>query len=291
MSINQNTVILDGKVIALKEKERIVRDLRNLNYKIGLAVVLVGDDPASMIYVASKERTCKEVGIQSKVIRLPKETRQEELLELIGKLNSDDTVHGILIQSPVPDHINENLVIDAIDPKKDVDCFHPYNFGRLLSGNPVVEPCTPKGVIKIFEHYNIEIAGKNTVILGRSNIVGKPIAIMMMQRNATITICHSKTKDLKNITKQADIIITAIGKPEFLKADMVSDGVVIADVGINRVEDKSCEKGYRVVGDADYKSLFNKASAITPVPGGVGAMTIIMLLDNTIQLAKLSGNC
>lgn len=280
--------VLDGKSLSLREKERIAKEAAELDFQVGLTVILVGEDPASKIYVSSKEKSAVKVGFNSEVIRLPKETSEEELIQLIKKLNVDPTVHGLLVQMPVPKHIREDAVIEAIDPMKDVDCFHPYNFGRLFAGVPVVEPCTPKGMMRILDDYKVDVEGKNALVIGRSNIVGKPIAAMLMQKNATVTIAHSRTKNLEELIGRADILVTAIGKPEFVRGNMVKEGVVVLDVGINRVEDASREKGYRVTGDVNYEEVSQKASAITPVPGGVGPMTIAMLLQNTLTLAKLS---
>lgn len=249
-------------------------------------MVLVGEDPASKIYVRSKERSCEKAGFKSLVVRMPKETTQDELITQVEKLNNDSSIHGILVQLPLPKHIDEHIIINTIDPMKDVDCFHPVNFGRLFAGTQIVEPCTPKGIMRILEYYKIELKGKNALIIGRSNIVGKPIAILLMQKHATITIAHSRTVDLAGIARRSDIIVSAIGKHNFVTGDMVKEGAVVIDVGINRVDDSGCEKGYRVVGDVDFAEVEPKCSAITPVPGGVGPMTIAMLLQNTLDLAK-----
>lgn len=280
--------ILDGKILSNKVKEDIRVETEKLGIRPGLAVVLVGDDPASTIYVRSKEKACQKIGFYSEVYRLPEDTPEEDLLAKVNELNRNKDIHGILVQLPLPDHINEGRVIDTIDPAKDVDCFHPYNFGRLFAGNQLIEPCTPKGIMLMVEHYGIKLKGKNALIIGRSNIVGKPIAMLLMQKHATITIAHSRTQDLPALARQADILVPAIGKPEFITGDMVKEGAVIFDVGINRVEAPDTEKGYRVVGDVAYEEAEKKASAITPVPGGVGALTIAMLLSNTLQLAKIA---
>jgi methylenetetrahydrofolate dehydrogenase (NADP+) / methenyltetrahydrofolate cyclohydrolase len=280
-------MILDGKTVANSEKERIKNEIASTKEKVCLAVVLVGDDSASQSYVASKEKACIELGIRSIVLRMPENTEESELIAKVKEYNRDDSINGILVQVPLPKHINEKLVLETIDPAKDVDCFHPYNIGRLLIGNSVVEPCTPKGIMKMLEYFHIDVAGKNAVIIGRSNIVGKPISMLLMHKNATITICHSKTKNIKEICSSADILVAAIGKPLYVKEDMVKEGAVVVDVGINRVEDASRPKGYRVVGDVDYEAVKNKAGAITPVPGGVGLMTVAALMDNTLQLARL----
>lgn len=280
-------MILDGKAIAKEIKENIKREIDGSDFQPGLAVIIVGDDPASHIYVNSKEKAANQLGFHSVVERLPHDTTQEELLNRVRHYNDHPDIDGILVQVPLPDHINEAKIIETINPEKDVDCFHPYNFGRLFAGNQVVEPCTPKGSLYMLDHYGIDLKGMNALVIGRSNIVGKPIALMLLQRHATVTIAHSRTKNLAEIASQADLIVAAIGKPEFIGADMVKEGAVIIDVGINRVEDPSTEKGYRVVGDVDYEAVKDKTSAITPVPGGVGATTIPMLFKNTLQLAKL----
>jgi methylenetetrahydrofolate dehydrogenase (NADP+)/methenyltetrahydrofolate cyclohydrolase len=278
------TLILDGKVIAVEIKKSIRERIAREKLDICLAVVLVGDDPASHVYVNSKEKACAEVGFRSKVVRLPASTSEEELLKLVAELNGDDSVTGILVQIPLPKHIREDRVIDAVSPAKDVDGLHPYNAGRLLTGTPVVSSCTPWGVMKMLEHYRIPIAGKRAVVIGRSNIVGKPMAMLLLAANATVTVCHSKTVNLAEVTREADILVAAIGKPRFVTADMVKEGAVVIDVGINRVEDALQKSGYRLEGDVDYAAVLTKASAITPVPGGVGATTIPMLLSNTLAL-------
>jgi methylenetetrahydrofolate dehydrogenase (NADP+)/methenyltetrahydrofolate cyclohydrolase len=278
-------LILEGKQAAEKEKARIREEIAGLDFTASLAVVLAGEYPPSVSYVASKEKACAQVGIKSRVIRLPENVSQDELLDIIRGLNSDPEINGILVQIPLPGHIDEDFVLEAINPEKDVDGLHPYNIGRLFTGNPVFEPCTPRGIVKILDYYGISIEGKRAVIIGRSNIVGKPAAAMLLKRNATVTICHSKTKEIGKITKEADIIIAAVGIPGFLKADMVSEKSVIIDVGITRIDDPSRPGGYRLAGDADYQGLSGKVYAITPVPGGVGMMTVPMLLDNTVRAA------
>ncbi len=280
-------MILDGKSLAEIERNRVKTEVAAFGKPVKLAVILVGDDGASASYVASKEKGCRETGIQSLVIRMPADTEEAALLDKIRELNADATVNGILVQMPVPDHIDESRVIDAIDPGKDVDCFHPYNFGKLFAGSAVAEPCTPKGIIRMLDHYQVDLYGKNAVVLGRSNIVGKPAAILLLQKNATVTVCHSKTRNLQAVCREADVLVAAIGKPRFVTADFVKDGAVVVDVGINRVPDTSLPKGYRVVGDVDYDAVAPKTAAITPVPGGVGLMTVAMLLDNTLKLARL----
>lgn len=253
-----------------------------------LAVVLVGNDPASQSYVKSKKKACISLGFGHRDYELPADTTEKALLDLVKQLNADPTVHGILVQMPLPKGLDENLVIETIDSKKDVDGFHPVNVGKLLIGLPCFVSCTPKGVLEILDYYHIETKGKHAVIIGRSNIVGKPMAALLIQkgRDATVTVCHSKTENLKEIVKTADIIIAAIGKPLFVTSDMVKKGAVIIDVGINRIDDPSRNKGYRIVGDVDFEQVQDTCSAITPVPGGVGVMTIAMLMKNTLQAAK-----
>ena len=256
----------------------------------GLAVVLVGEDPASQVYVASKRRTCEELGINSYAHDLPASCTERRLLGVIAKLNSDPKVHGILVQMPLPKHIDEQKVLNAVDPAKDVDGFHPINVGKLLNGEKGFVPCTPAGCIEMLLRSGYDPAGKHVVVLGRSNIVGKPVAALLMQKalggNATVTVCHSRTKNLAAITKQADILVAAIGIPEFVKSRMVKEGVVVIDVGINRIPDKTRKSGSRLVGDVDFKNVSKKARAITPVPGGVGPMTIAMLMKNTVEAAR-----
>ena len=256
----------------------------------GLAVVLVGDDPASQVYVRKKGEMCEELGMRSTTIVMPKETTQEELLRKVAELNADPSIHGYLVQLPLPDHIDEEAVIDAIDPSKDVDCFHPSNVGRMLIGDPDFLPATPAGVQQMLVRSGIETAGKHVVVVGRSNIVGKPMAAMMVQRGAgadsTVTVVHSKTPNLAEITSAADILVVAIGKPRFITADMVKDGAVVIDVGTNRIQDPTHPKGSRLVGDVDFDAVKEKASYITPVPGGVGPMTICMLMANAVRAAE-----
>jgi methylenetetrahydrofolate dehydrogenase (NADP+)/methenyltetrahydrofolate cyclohydrolase len=275
--------IIDGKRVASQIKENIVAEVRSLKQKTGktpgLAVVLVGDDHASAVYVRTKNKTCKNLGFQSFENILPANTSESTLLGLIDELNKDERVSGILVQLPLPSHISSYKILEAINPQKDVDGFHLENIGRLVTGNATFKPCTPEGIIQLLDHYKVDVEGKNAVVLGRSNIVGKPISLLLLERNATVTICHSRTKNLSTITKSADILIAAIGKPNFVTADMVKDDVVIIDVGINRVNDK-------LIGDVDYQSVSKKASLITPVPGGVGPMTIAVLMANTLQAFK-----
>jgi len=275
--------ILDGKAVSLKVKESVkVRsdELKKFGVEPTLAVVLVGEDKASQTYVRAKEKACNEYGIKSVAHRLSENTTQNELLALINVLNLDDSIHGILVQLPLPKHIDTNVVLAAIDPRKDVDGFHAVNVGKLVSGLDGFVPCTPLGVMEILKEYGIDVAGLNAVVIGRSNIVGKPMANLLLNASATVTVTHSKTKNLKEICKNADLIVAAIGKPFFLKADMVKDGAVVVDVGINRLDDG------RLVGDVDFDEVAPKCSYITPVPGGVGPMTIAMLLNNTILAAQ-----
>lgn len=275
--------ILDGKAVSLKVKESVkVRadELKKFGVEPTLAVVLVGEDKASQTYVRAKEKACNEYGIKSVAHRLSENTTQNELLALINVLNLDDSIHGILVQLPLPKHIDTNVVLAAIDPRKDVDGFHAVNVGKLVSGLNGFVPCTPLGVMEILKEYGIDVAGLNAVVIGRSNIVGKPMANLLLNASATVTVTHSKTKNLKEICKNADLIVAAIGKPFFLKADMVKDGAVVVDVGINRLDDG------RLVGDVDFEEVAPKCSYITPVPGGVGPMTIAMLLNNTILAAQ-----
>ena len=275
--------ILDGKAVSLKVKESVkVRadEIKKFGVEPTLAVVLVGEDKASQTYVRAKEKACNEYGIKSVAHRLSENTTQNELLALINVLNLDDSIHGILVQLPLPKHIDTNVVLAAIDPRKDVDGFHAVNVGKLVSGLEGFVPCTPLGVMEILKEYGIDVAGLNAVVIGRSNIVGKPMANLLLNASATVTVTHSKTKNLKEICKNADLIVAAIGKPFFLKADMVKDGAVVVDVGINRLDDG------RLVGDVDFDEVAPKCSYITPVPGGVGPMTIAMLLNNTILAAQ-----
>lgn len=260
----------------LKEK---VKKLKNDNIFPGLAVIIVGDDPASRVYVNSKKKACEEIGIYSQEYALPENTTQDELLELVEKLNGDTKINGILVQLPLPSHIDEEAVINAISPKKDVDAFHPVNVGKIMIGNYDFLPCTPAGVMELIKESGIDISGKECVVVGRSNIVGKPQAMLLLHQNGTVTICHSRTKDLAEKTKNADILIAAVGKPNFITGDMIKEGAVVIDVGINRIAPK------KLVGDVDFESAEKKASAITPVPGGVGPMTIAMLMKNTVKAA------
>ncbi len=258
----------------------------------GLAVVLVGEDPASQVYVRMKGKKCEELGMHSVTIVLPESTTQEELLKVVGDLNADKSIHGFLVQLPLPKQIDEETIINAIDSNKDVDCFHPINVGKMLVGEPNYLPATPAGVQQMLIRSNVETSGKHVVVVGRSNIVGKPMAAMMIQKgigaDSTVTVVHSRTKNLPEITRQADILIVAIGKPCFVTADMVKEGAVVIDVGTNRIEDATHPKGSRLVGDVDFENVKEIASAITPVPGGVGPMTICMLMANTVKSAENS---
>jgi methylenetetrahydrofolate dehydrogenase (NADP+)/methenyltetrahydrofolate cyclohydrolase len=259
----------------------------------GLAVVLVGEDPASEVYVRMKGKKCEELGMHSVTVVMPASIKEEELLKKVAELNADKNIHGFLVQLPLPSHIDEKKVINTIDPKKDVDCFHPVNVGKMLIGEPEFLPATPAGVQQMLIRSGIETKGKHVVIVGRSNIVGKPMAAMMMQKgdgaDSTVTVVHSRTKDLPAITRQADILIVAMGKANFVTADMVKDGAVVIDVGTNRVDDPASPKGSKLVGDVDFEKVKEKASAITPMPGGVGPMTICMLMANTVAAAEKAG--
>ncbi len=285
--------IIDGKEIAQKIRSELVEEIKSLKEKgvtPGLSVVLVGENPASEVYVRMKNKAAHEIGVYSEQHTLETSASEEELLELIDKLNTDDKIHGILVQLPLPDQINEKKVLNRILPEKDVDGFHPVNMGRMVIGEPGFLPCTPYGVIKMLIYSGVQTEGAEVVVVGRSNIVGKPVANMLMQKqkdaNATVTVCHSRTKDLPAVTRRADILIAAIGRPEFITADMVKEGAVVIDVGVNRVDDPGSKKGYKLVGDVKFDEVAEKAAAISPVPGGVGPMTITMLLYNTVQSAK-----
>lgn len=284
--------IIDGKVIADQIKKEIAAEVANMldhgQDAPHLAAVIVGEDGASQTYVSSKEKACHSVGMTSSVYRLPEKTTEKELLDLVNFLNDDPEIDGYIIQLPLPKHIDEDRIINAIKPSKDVDGFTSINAGRLQLGLPCFVPATPNGVMELIKRSGIETVGKNVVVLGRSNIVGTPMAILMSRKgvDSTVTLCHSRTKDLASITRQADIIVMAIGKPEFLKADMVKPGAVIIDVGIHRVDDPSSAKGYKIIGDVAYDEVAKVASKITPVPGGVGPMTIVSLLQNTLKAAK-----
>jgi methylenetetrahydrofolate dehydrogenase (NADP+)/methenyltetrahydrofolate cyclohydrolase len=286
--------VIDGNKIAAQIRGELEKEIKALKDKQGvapgLAVVLVGENPASQQYVKNKNKAAHEIGIYSEQHNLPKETPEAELLALVAKLNADPKIHGILVQLPLPKHIDEKKVLLLIDPEKDVDGFHPMNLGRMMVGDPAYLPCTPHGVVKMLAYSGVKPSGKHVVVVGRSNIVGKPVANMLVQKaegaDATVTICHSRTKDLPSVTRLADILIAAIGQPEFVTAEMVKPGAVVIDVGVNRVDDPSSPKGFRWVGDVKYEEVAAKASAISPVPGGVGPMTITMLLYNTVESAR-----
>jgi len=285
--------IIDGKQIAACMRAKLRTDVAALAKKgivPGLGVILVGDDPASKSYVAAKQKACEEIGIYSDDNRLPASVSQNELMAHINRLNKDPRIHGILTQLPLPKHFDELEVLMAIDPAKDVDGFHPVNVGKMVTGQKAFLPCTPHGVVQLLIKSGVKIEGANVVIVGRSNIVGKPLANILMQKsplgNATVTVCHTRTRNLADHTRRADIVIAAAGSPNIITADMIKDGAVVIDVGVNRVDDPSKKTGYRLVGDVDFENVKEKASLITPVPGGVGPMTITMLLYNTVESAK-----
>jgi len=287
--------VIDGKAVAaavLEECRSEVAELKAKGITPGLAVVLVGDDPASHVYVGSKDRTCGDLGIYSRKIVLPAETTQQELLSVVQELNADPAIHGILVQSPPPKHIDEEAIIRALDPRKDVDGFHPENVAKLaLEDKTGFVPCTPAGSMRLLAAAGVKTAGAEAVVIGRSMIVGKPMALLLMAKgsDATVTVAHSRSKDLAAICRRADIIVAAVGRPEMVKADWVKEGAVVIDVGINRIDDASKKSGYRLVGDVAYEEVAPKCSAITPVPGGVGPMTIAMLMKNTLQAARQIG--
>ena len=278
------TVIIDGNKIAQEVRNQVREDALNFKEKTGivpgLAVILVGEDPASQIYVGRKAKACAEVGFLSREYKLPAVTTEAKLLNIISELNADQAIHGILVQLPLPQHISTNKIIAAIDPQKDVDGFHPYNVGGLVSGNPLFVPCTPRGIMELISRTGIELAGKEAVVVGRSNIVGKPMALLLLAQHATVTICHSRTKDLPSVTRRADVLIAAVGKAEMIKANMIKEGAIVIDVGVNRLENG------KLVGDVAFNEVAARASHITPVPGGVGPMTIAMLMKNTLDAAR-----
>jgi len=285
--------IISGTQVAAEIREELkerVRKLKDNGVTPSLAVVLVGEDPASVSYVTAKAKGAEEIGMHEETIRLPADTPEEEVLKNVDNLNKDPKFHGILVQLPLPKHISTEKVINYISPEKDVDGFHPVNVGKLLRGEPCPMPCTPHGIQQLLVRGGYDPRGKHVVICGRSNLVGKPLAAILMQKkngaNATVTVCHTGTKDIASFTKQADIVVAAMGSPKAITADMVRDGAVVIDVGVNRVEDRAREKGYRLVGDVDFEAVKEKAAAITPVPGGVGPMTVTMLLMNTIEAAE-----
>lgn len=272
--------IIDGKLISTQIKDELkekVKSLKEQGKEICLAVIQVGNDPASSVYVGNKKKACEYIGIKSLAYELPEETTEEELIGIIEKLNADDTVHGILVQLPVPKHINEDKIIETISPKKDVDGFHPSSVGALSIGRKGFVSCTPAGIIQLLKRSDIEIAGKECVVIGRSNIVGKPMAMLLLRENGTVTVCHSRTKDLKEVCKRADILVVAIGKPKMIDASYVKEGATVIDVGIHR------DANNKLCGDVDYESVYPVAGAITPVPGGVGPMTIAMLMNNCVE--------
>ena len=276
--------VMSGKEVSAFVRGQIKEETALFTEKTGitpgLAVVIVGEDPASQVYVRNKHRACQEVGFKSEVYELPAETTEEELLSLVERLNADSTIHGILVQLPLPRHIDEGKVIHAISLEKDVDAFHPQNVGRITIGDYDFLPCTPAGVMEILKYYGVSLEGKECVVVGRSNIVGKPQALLLLEQNATVTVCHSRTRDLGEVTRRADVLVVAVGRPRFIGADMVKQGAVVVDVGINRLPDGT------LCGDVDYEAVSAVASAMTPVPGGVGPMTITMLLRNTLSAAK-----
>ena len=288
--------ILDGTATSKEMRSEVAQEILELrqNHGVtpGLAAILVGDDPASAIYVRNKGRACEEVGIDSETFHLPGTTSQDELLGLIERLNGDNRFHGILVQLPLPEHMDEGRVLLEVSPEKDIDSIHPVNVGRLSQGSAPFVPCTPGGVQQLLLRYGYDPAGKHVVVCGRSNIVGKPLAMLLSQKkpgaNATVTVCHTGTTDLGTITRQADILVAAMGRARAITADMVSDGTVVMDVGINRIPDASRKSGYRLVGDVDFEAVSEKAEAITPVPGGIGPMTIALLLVNTLTAARIS---
>ena len=283
-----SALVLDGKTVSAAVKEEVAREVKALNetgINSCLAVVIVGDDPASRVYVNNKKKACEVCGIKSLEYALPADTTNEELLSLVKELNENDEVNGILVQLPLPKHLDEKLVIESIDPKKDVDAFHASNVGKIMIGEYDFLPCTPAGVMEILKYYNIPVEGKNCVVIGRSNIVGKPMAMLLLHANGTVTVTHSRTQNLKDICREADVLVAAIGKAGFVTADMVKEGAVVLDVGINRGEDG------KLCGDVSYIEVSEKASAITPVPGGVGPMTFAMLMKNTLKATKLQNNC
>ena len=288
-----STQVLDGRQLAAEIRAGLTAEVAAMSAAgllPGLAVVLVGQHPASVSYVTAKEKACAEVGIRSRTHHLPADATQEELLQLIGTLNNNSAVHGILIQLPLPHGLDESAVLQAVDPAKDVDGFHPVNVGKLVLGEETFLPCTPHGVVVMLQRAGVETRGKHVVVVGRSNIVGKPVANLLLQKNAqadaTVTICHTGTRDMAHFTRQADILIVAAGRPHTVTADMVKEGATVIDVGVNRIPDASKKSGFRLVGDVDYADMLPKVAHITPVPGGVGPMTITMLLANTLQAAR-----
>lgn len=276
--------LLNGKELSQKIKLNLKQEVESLNAKVGLAVIIVGNNPASRVYVNNKKKACEEIGFVSREYALPEETTQEELVNLVKELNEDKEINGILVQLPLPKHLDEKAVIETISPLKDVDAFHISNVGKIMIGDYDFLPCTPAGVMELLHEANVDVAGKECVVIGRSNIVGKPMALLLLHENATVTVCHSKTKDLKEVTKRADVLVVAIGRAKFVTADMVKPGAVVIDVGMDRDENG------KLCGDVDFESVEKIASAITPVPGGVGPMTIAMLMKNTLNAYKIQNN-
>lgn len=276
--------LIDGKLVSAKIREKIAVEVadfkREFNITPGLAVIIVGENPASLVYVRNKHKACVEAGMNSIEVKMPESTTEDELLAKISELNSDANVHGILVQLPLPKHIDETRVLNSISPEKDVDAFHPVNVGKIMIGNYNLLPCTPAGVMDLLDYYGVELSGKRAVVIGRSNIVGKPMALLLLERNATVSVCHSRTKDISEYTRAADVIVVAVGRPNFLKADMIKPGAVVIDVGINRLDNG------KLCGDVDFAQVKEVASLITPVPGGVGPMTITTLLKNTLSAAR-----
>ena len=276
--------LIDGKLVSSKIREKIASEVADFKSEFGitpgLAVIIVGENPASLVYVRNKHKACVEAGMNSIEVKLPEQTDEDELLSKIDELNRDSSVHGILVQLPLPKHINETRVLNRISPDKDVDAFHPVNVGKIMIGNYNLLPCTPAGVMDLLDYYSVELSGKRAVVIGRSNIVGKPMALLLLERNASVSVCHSRTNDISEYTKCADIVVVAVGRAHFLKGDMVKQGAVVVDVGINRLDDG------KLAGDVDFESVSKVASLITPVPGGVGPMTITTLLKNTLSAAR-----
>jgi len=290
--LDTNSKIIDGKSISSQIKSEVKSETEKLKTEKGitpgLAFILVGENPASKVYVRNKGKACEELGFYSVTEALPENISEESLLELISKFNGDEKIHGMLVQLPLPSHINQQKVIESIDFRKDVDGFHPLNVGRMVLGEKCFIPCTPYGIIELLKRSSVETSGKNVTVIGRSSIVGKPVANLLLKYefNSTVTVCHSKTKDIKEISSQADILIAAIGKANFVTKDFIKEGCTIIDVGINRIEDKNSKTGYIITGDVDFKDCYDKCGLITPVPGGVGPMTIAMLMKNTLDSAK-----
>jgi methylenetetrahydrofolate dehydrogenase (NADP+)/methenyltetrahydrofolate cyclohydrolase len=282
--------IIDGKAISAQIKEEVAQEVKQLidsgKTPPGLAVILVGENKASQVYVSMKKKACEKAGIFSKEIKLPTDVKQQDLISTVNELNNDQQIHGILVQLPLPSHIDEQLVLNTVDPRKDVDGFHPINVGNLSLKLDGFVPCTPLGIMEMLKRSNIDTVGKNALVLGRSNIVGKPMAMLLTNAHATVTVCHSKTRDLPELIGRSDIVVAAIGRPEFVKGAWLKEGAVVIDVGINSIDDPSAARGYRLVGDVEYDEALKRAAHITPVPGGVGPMTIAMLLTNTVKAKK-----